>query len=163
MSSFRGKKVITFINEPCPTLCKPMDCSPPSSSVHGILQARILEWIAMPFSRGSSQFRDRTCISCKAGRFFTAKPWESKGHLKTFPTFLLFDVGINTTNFKRCNIFTNASSEFRTNSKNKFPREVLKIHFWKRMSVFIFPVYKTFTNHLASDHVYRGEKHPQNK
>ena len=42
----------------CPTLCKPMDCSPPGSSVHGILQARILEWVAIPFSRGSSQPRD---------------------------------------------------------------------------------------------------------
>ena len=38
----------------CLTLCDPMDCSPPGSSVHGILQARILEWVAMPFSRGSS-------------------------------------------------------------------------------------------------------------
>ena len=42
----------------CPTLCGPMDCSPPGSSVHRILQARILEWVAMPFSRGSSQPRD---------------------------------------------------------------------------------------------------------
>ena len=42
----------------CPTLCHPMDCSPPGSSVHGILQARILEWIAVPFSRGSSRPRD---------------------------------------------------------------------------------------------------------
>ena len=40
------------------TLCDPMDCSPPGSSVHGILQARILEWVAMPFSRESSQPRD---------------------------------------------------------------------------------------------------------
>ena len=40
------------------TLCDPMDCSPPDSSVHGILQARILEWVAIPFSRGSSQPRD---------------------------------------------------------------------------------------------------------
>ena len=42
----------------CPTLCDPMHCSPPGSSVHGILQARILEQVAMPFSRGSSQPRD---------------------------------------------------------------------------------------------------------
>ena len=48
----------------CPTLCDPVDCSPPGSSVHGILQARILEWVAMPSSRGSSQPRDRTCVSC---------------------------------------------------------------------------------------------------
>ena len=43
----------------CPTVCDPMDCSPPASSVHGILQARILEWVVMPFSRGSSQLRDQ--------------------------------------------------------------------------------------------------------
>ena len=46
------------------TLCKPLDCSPPDSSVCGILQARILEWVAMPSSRRSSQPRDRTCVSC---------------------------------------------------------------------------------------------------
>ena len=46
----------------CPTLCDPMDCSPPDSSVHGLLQARILEWVVMPSSRGSSQPRDRTHI-----------------------------------------------------------------------------------------------------
>ena len=58
----------------CLTLCNPLDSSSPGSSVHGILQARILEWVAVPFWRGSSQLRDRTHISgvcCKAGRFFT--------------------------------------------------------------------------------------------
>ena len=48
----------------CPTLCNPMDCSPPVSSVHEILQARIPEWVAMPSSRGSSQPRGRTQVSC---------------------------------------------------------------------------------------------------
>ena len=48
----------------CQTLCDPMDYSPPGSSVHGILQARILKWVAMPSSRGSSWPRDWTCISC---------------------------------------------------------------------------------------------------
>ena len=47
----------------CLTFCDPMDCSPPSSSVHGILLARILEWVAMPSSRGSSWLRDWTCVS----------------------------------------------------------------------------------------------------
>ena len=47
----------------CLTLCDPLDCSPPGSSVHGILQARILEWVAMPSSRGSSQTKDQTCAS----------------------------------------------------------------------------------------------------
>ena len=55
----------------CPTLCDPMDLSLLGSSVHEILQARILEWIAIPFSRGSSQPRDGTQVSCIAGRFLT--------------------------------------------------------------------------------------------
>ena len=55
----------------CLTLCSPLDCSPPGSSIHGILQARILEWVAISFSRGSSQPRNRTQVSCIAGRFFT--------------------------------------------------------------------------------------------
>ena len=54
-----------------PTLCDPMDCSPPGSSDHGILQARVLEWLAMPFSRGSSRPRAPAKISCIAGRLFT--------------------------------------------------------------------------------------------
>ena len=53
------------------TLCDPMDCSPPDSSVYGILQPRILEWVAILFSRGSSQPRDRTHISSISGGFFT--------------------------------------------------------------------------------------------
>ena len=48
----------------CPTLCNPMDCSPLGSSVHGILQARILEWVAISSSRGSSRPRDGTRVSC---------------------------------------------------------------------------------------------------
>ena len=50
----------------CPTLCNPMDCI-----VHGIPQDSLLEWVAFPFSRGSSQPRDRTQVSCIAGGFFT--------------------------------------------------------------------------------------------
>ena len=55
------------VTQSCLTLCKPMD-----SLVHGILQARILEWVAFPFSRLSSQPRDRTHVSHTAGRFFTS-------------------------------------------------------------------------------------------
>ena len=54
----------------CPTLCNPMVYSPLGSSVHEILQARVLEWVAIPFSRGSSQPRDRTQVSRIAGRHF---------------------------------------------------------------------------------------------
>ena len=55
----------------CPILCNPMDYSPPGFSIHGIFQARVLEWVAISFSRGSSWPRDRTQVSCIAGRCFT--------------------------------------------------------------------------------------------
>ena len=61
-----------LVAQSCLTLCGPMDCRPPGSSVHGILQARILEWVAIFFSRGSPPLKDRTQVSCIAGRFFTA-------------------------------------------------------------------------------------------
>ena len=65
----------------CLTLCDQgglcqaarQSCSLPGFSVHGILQARILEWVAMPFSTGSFQTRDRTCVSCFAGGFLTCR------------------------------------------------------------------------------------------
>ena len=60
-----------LVSQLCPTLCNLMDCSPPDTSVHGILQARILEWVVISFSRGSSQPKDRTWVSCIADRFFT--------------------------------------------------------------------------------------------
>ena len=62
--------VCVLVIQSCLTLCSHMDCSPPGSSVLGVLQARILEWVAMPFFRESSRFRDRTQVSCSAGRFF---------------------------------------------------------------------------------------------
>ena len=54
----------------CPTLCDPVNCSPLGSAVHGIVQARKLEWTAIPSSRGSSQPKDQTQVSCIAGRLF---------------------------------------------------------------------------------------------
>ena len=55
----------------CPTLCDPMDCSLPGSFIREIFQARILEWVAISFSRGSSQPWDQTRVSSIAGRLFT--------------------------------------------------------------------------------------------
>ena len=60
----------------CVWLCDPTDCSLPGSSVHGILQARILEWVVYPFSSGSSQPRNRTSVSCIADGFFTS--WDTR-------------------------------------------------------------------------------------
>ena len=64
-----GSCALYLVTQLCPTLCNPIDCSPPGSSVHGILQARILEWIAMASPRGSSRPRDRTQVSHTAGGF----------------------------------------------------------------------------------------------
>ena len=66
----KGNILHVCVAQSCPTLCHPMDCSLPGSPVHGILQARILEWVAISFSRGSFQPRDQTQVSCIAGRFF---------------------------------------------------------------------------------------------
>ena len=71
MRGHNSLKVKVLVAQWCLTFCDPMDCSPPGSSVHGSLQARILEWVAISFSRGSSQPRDQTEVSCIAGRFFT--------------------------------------------------------------------------------------------
>ena len=79
----------------CPTLCDPVDCSPPGFSVHGIPQARILEWVATSFSRGSSPPRDRTCVSCigppgkpniRKGIPWTNRAWQAtvRGVAKTW-------------------------------------------------------------------------------
>ena len=66
----------SLVTQSCPTLCDPMDCRLPGSSFHGILQARVLEWVAISFSRGYSQPRDWTQVSHIAGRGFTL--WATK-------------------------------------------------------------------------------------
>ena len=69
------QKGISLQSQSCPTLCNPMDGSLPGFSIHGIFQARILKWVAISSSMGSSWLRDQTCISCIsciAGRFFTS-------------------------------------------------------------------------------------------
>ena len=70
-----------LVSKSCPTLCDPMDCNLPGSSIHGIFQARILRWVAISFSRASSAPRDGTHVSCIAGRFFTTKPGKPHVHL----------------------------------------------------------------------------------
>ena len=65
------KLVVVLATQCCPTICDLRYRSPPGSSVHRILQARILEWVTIPFSRGSFQARDQTQVSCIASGFFT--------------------------------------------------------------------------------------------
>ena len=75
--SYNMKKVKVLVTQLCSALCNPMECSPPSSSAHGILQARILEWAVMPSSRGSFQPRDQTQVFRTADGFLTVwnQPW----------------------------------------------------------------------------------------
>ena len=94
----------------CPTRCDPMNCSLPGSSIHGIFQARILEWAAISFSRGSSQPRDWTWVSRIAGRCFTIwanqrsltsicgwLQWDKKGITAIIPKILLVNQNFTYT------------------------------------------------------------------
>ena len=64
--NIRAPFLKVLVTQSCPTLCDPMDCSPPGSSVHGLLQTRILEWVAIPLSRGSSPPRDQIQVTHSA-------------------------------------------------------------------------------------------------
>ena len=73
LSFHSERKKESEVAQLCPTLCNPVDCSLPGSSFHGILQARVLEWVAISFSRGSSQLRDQTRVSHIPGRHFNLR------------------------------------------------------------------------------------------
>ena len=86
LSHRRSPNVKALVARSWPTLCDSMDFNTPGSSIHGILQVRILEWVAILFSRESSQPRDQTWVSCIAGRFFTIGAIrEVQGHV-AFPS-----------------------------------------------------------------------------
>ena len=87
-ASFRVRKY-----KLCLTLCDTRDCSPPGSSIHGIFQARILEWVAISFSRGSSQPWDQTWVSCMGGGFFTVWAMRTAKFRSTTPTVTAEDLG----------------------------------------------------------------------
>ena len=80
---FRSSEWVSKVAQSYLTLCNPKDCSLPGSSVHGIFQARGLEWVAISFSRGSSRTRDRTWVSRIAGRCFTV--WATREAQVLYP------------------------------------------------------------------------------
>ena len=90
--------------------CYPVDCSPPGSSVHGILQTKILEWVAISFSRGSFQTSDRTWASCIAGRSLPSEPpgkpllWSLLHSKQIFHNTLCF---LNINNFLKRRVLPN--------------------------------------------------------
>ena len=112
--------VCMLVTQLCPTLCDPMDCSPPSSSVHGILQARILGWVAIPFSKGSSRPRDQTL----------EKPSKSlSGYNQLKRIFLLsFSVIYLSSPFGNLNVQEGQFIGLKNNSW-------LQIHLWNMDSV----------------------------
>ena len=95
--------VLCLVTQSCLTLCDPVNSSPPSSSVRGILQASLLEWVAISSSRGSSWPRDWTCVSCisaSAGSFFTTEPPASFAIAICYSCSFLFAKSANPT----CNV-----------------------------------------------------------
>ena len=119
----------------------PMDFNPPGSSIHGVLQARILEWVAIPFSRRSSQPRDRT--SCIVGRFFTI--WATResqilSSQKTSNSLYVFtELYINIS----CNQFLHATMnkcKFRCKKmslkRGRIPGKVLHFMCWRRLILY---------------------------
>ena len=110
--------VKVLVTQSCQTLCDPINCSTPGSSVHGILQERILEWIAILFSRGSSWPRDWTWVSCIAGRFFTIwatrEALYSSDHLTIdYHFFKYLDNFLQAKCFRNQQEAENAFQEFR--------------------------------------------------
>ena len=108
--------VCVLVAHSCSTLCNCMD--PPGSSVHGILQPRILEWVAMLFSRGSSRPRDRTWVSHIVGRFFTVwatrEAWQQGDRHQTDTQVLLWETSLSLKTLKHPNLpFMVAASEHR--------------------------------------------------
>ena len=88
---------VVLVAQSCLTLCDPTDCSPPVSSVHGILQARTLERITIPFSRGSTWPRDQTQVSCIAGKLFTCNFNVNSFLFNSFLFFGLYPLAMTNT------------------------------------------------------------------
>ena len=119
------------IAQSCLTFCSSMDCSPPGSSVLGILQARILEWVAVPFSRGSSWPWDWTQVSCIAGRFFTI--WATREALYMY-VYLYMYIYAYAYKHTHTHIMVSLLSPFWGNSLMFYMGEEIMIFFkapWK--------------------------------
>ena len=103
-----SEKVKVLFSQWCLILCSPMGYSLPSPSVHGILQARILAWVAIPFSRGSSPPRDRTQVSLIAGRLFII--WATREVHIHFQFYMEYSLSQRLSTF--CLIGTSRASDY---------------------------------------------------
>ena len=90
--ALKHKKIC--LTQSCPTLCDPVDCSPPGSSVHGHLQARILEWVAIPFSKGSSQPGNLSLLHCRQILYHLSPQGSPEGTVKHSCAITFVTVGL---------------------------------------------------------------------
>ena len=104
-----------LVAQACPTLCDPMDRSPPGSSVHGILQARIPEWVAIPLSKRTSQPGDWTQVYWVAGRFFTI--WAIREALVTLISCKLDYFSPGPVPLKEMHLFKSMANVLRSECK----------------------------------------------
>ena len=138
-------KVKVLAAQSCPTLCNPMNYSPPGFSDCGILQARILEWVAVPFCRGSSCPSDWTQKSCTAGRFFTiwatreVQDWHFLGPQKRFESYENMKYFIwkylnnkKTTQVEKENKFTQPFHQRRHTNDKQAHEKIFSIIIWRK-------------------------------
>ena len=138
---------VSEVTQSCPTLCDPVDCSLPSSSVHGILQARILEWVAISFSRGSSWPRDRTRASCIGGGCFNL--WATREALKELK------VHKNQSYFHILTIKIIIIKENFKKYTKKWKGEILKV-------LFVIPPKTHIKSHKSIQSMYMQDQHDKN-
>ena len=136
---------VRSVAQSCPALCDPMDCSPPGSSVHEIFQARILEWVAVSFSRGSSPPRDGAwvfCVSC-IGRWILL-PLSQLGSIRKHAQEILSiwyvprghdsDHGCNWTQGEcYCSFNMRRRLDISQHLKPKWISLIMVDHFWKTL------------------------------
>ena len=145
------------VTQSWPTLCDPMDCSLPGSSVHGILQARILEWVAISFSRGSSRLRDQTQISGIARRFFTI--WattEAQLHIKLHTKKFFLNWGFDIFNWDSILAVCSLPKYFKeTHKLIKFPVELFILVLDSENKVHVSRhTHMNILNAMSLSHVY---------
>ena len=128
----------------CLTLCEPMDCSPPGSSVLGVSQARILEWVAISFSRGSSRPRDRTQVSHIAGRGFNL--WATReaqdicgDNTKSYPCRVWENQGqSNSNNDNQLPCILQKAKRYTLWKKQHLPGEIFKQEAIDQAKIMVF-------------------------
>ena len=112
-----GKWKESEVTQSYPTLCNPMDCSLPGSSIHGIFQTRVLEWVAISFSRGSSQPSDQTQVSHIVGRCFTV--WAAREVNSHYTLFYIISFA-HMLSLSR-NVYILYSSSYKCSTQFLFP------------------------------------------